>query len=159
MKSIRKHRLQTHQLIRSWLQPKLGAVGARYRLTARVRWANLWAKRHPKRTFACVTGSLLLLLVGTVALERVRTDSPQTADMNAIASMEPLFTGFHAIQANKNVHRQKLLELTSQGQAVREELDSMIAIPHKSHADSMRIIQCYRQLEHIVKSLKNNDNP
>src|SRR3712207_9311493 len=99
MKSIRKHRLRTHQLIRSWLQPKLGAVGARYRLTARVRWTNLWAKRHPKRTFACVTGSLLLLLVGTVALERVRTDSPQTADMNAIASMEPLFTGFHAIQA------------------------------------------------------------
>lgn len=65
----------------------------------------------------------------------------------------------HAIQANKNVHWQKLLELTSQGQAVREELDSMIAIPHKSHADSMRIIQCYGQLEHIVKSLKNNDNP
>ena len=75
--------------------------------------------------------------------------------MNAIASMEPLFTGFHAIQANKNVHWQKLLELTSQGQAVREELDSMIAIPH----NSMRIIQCYGQLEHIVKSLKNNDNP
>lgn len=106
-----------------------------------------------------MTGSLLLLLVGTVALEHVRTVSPQTADMNAIASMEPLFTGFHAIQANKNVHRQKLLELTSQGQAVREELDSMIAIPHKSHADSMRIIQSYGQLEHIVKSLKNNDNP
>ncbi len=159
MKSIRKHRLQTYQLIRSWLQPKLSRIGIKCCLGGHIRLMNLWAKRHPKRTFACVTGSLLLLLVGTVALERVRTDSPQTADMNAIASMEPLFTGFHAIQANKNVHRQKLLELTSQGQVVREELDSMIAIPHKSHADSMRIIQSYGQLEHIVKSLKNNDNP
>lgn len=159
MKSIRKHRLQTHQLIRSWLQPKLGAVGARYRLTARVRWANLWAKRHPKRTFACVTGSLLLLLVGTVALERVRIDNPQTADMNAIASMEPLFTGLSCHSSQQERASAETVGTDFPRAGCREELDSMIAIPHKSHADSMRIIQSYGQLEHIVKSLKNNDNP
>ena len=63
MKSIRKHRLQTHQLIRSWLQPKLGAVGARYRLTARVRWANLWAKKTSQANL-CLRDGLAVVAVG-----------------------------------------------------------------------------------------------
>ena len=68
-------------------------------------------------------------------------------------------SGFRTIQANKNVHRTTLMELTGRGQKLREELDSLIALPCKSHADSIRIVQRYQQLEHIVQSLKNNDNP
>lgn len=79
--------------------------------------------------------------------------------MATIANMTPLFDGFRTIQANKDMHRSTLLELTAKGQSIREELDSMIALPYKSHADSVRIVQRYRQLEGIVKSLKNNDNP
>ena len=51
------------------------------------------------------------------------------------------------------------MELTGRGQKLREELDSLIALPRKSHADSIQIVQRYQQLEHIVQSLKNNDNP
>ena len=50
------------------------------------------------------------------------------------------------------------LELTAEGQAVRKELDSLIAVPKKSRADSVRIVRHYKKLENIVKSLKNNDN-
>lgn len=36
MKSLRKtlheSRLKTHQQVRSWLQPKMGAIGTKYRL-------------------------------------------------------------------------------------------------------------------------------
>jgi len=49
--------------------------------------------------------------------------------------------------------------MTVKGQLLRHELDSMIAIPVKSREDSLRIILKYRQLENIVKSIKNNDNP
>ncbi|EJW89160.1 hypothetical protein EVA_18211, partial [gut metagenome] len=30
--------------------------------------------------------------------------------------------------------------------------------PHKSHQDSIHIVQSYNQLESIVKSLKNNEH-
>lgn len=50
------------------------------------------------------------------------------------------------------------MDLVAQGQELREELDSMIAVPHKSRMDSTRIIQRYRQLENIVKSLNNNES-
>lgn len=68
-KKIQESRLKTHLLVRSWLQPKLGVIGTRYRLAARIRLANRWAAKHPKTTFAGVAGTLLLLLVSTVAID------------------------------------------------------------------------------------------
>ena len=73
--------------------------------------------------------------------------------------LEPVFAGFRTIQANKSIHRSTLTELTQEGQQLREELDSLIAIPRKSHQDSIHIVQSYNRLESIVKSLQNNDHP
>ncbi len=78
--------------------------------------------------------------------------------LQSIAKVEPIFSGFRTIQANKEAQRRRLMEITGDGQTVKHELDSLIAIPRKSHADSIGIIRRYRQLEQIVKSLKHNDN-
>ena len=155
---IQESRLRTHILVRAWLQPRLGAIGTRCHLAARIRLANRWAAKHPKATFAGVAGTLLLLLVSTVAIDSGKDRHGET-DISTIASMEPVFSGFRTIQANKDIHRNTLLDMTVKGQLLRNELDSMIAIPVKSREDSMRIILKYRQLENIVKSIKNNDNP
>ena len=164
-KTLRESRLRTHQLVRSWLQPKLGAIGIKYRLAGRIRLANIWAKKHPRRTFAYVTGSLLFVLVANIAMDSLFDKSNELNEPNelnelsVIAPVDPMLEGFRAIQANKTVHRGTLMDLTAKGQLLHEELDSLIALPHKTHADSVHIIQSYRQLESIVKSLKNNDHP
>jgi len=165
MKSLRKtlheSRLKTHQQVRSWLQPKMGAIGTKYRLAARIRLANAWAIKHPKRTFAYVTGTLAFVLMGNIWISGANVDSSNElneANRNLISNMEPLFSGFHTIQANKDIQRTTLMDLVAQGQELREELDSMIAVPNKSRIDSARIIQRYRQLENIVKSLNNNES-
>ena len=80
------------------------------------------------------------------------------SNVNMIANVEPIFNGFRTIQANKDTHRRTIMELAAKGQVVRHELDSIIAIPAKSHEDSIGIIRRYNQLENIVKSLKQNDN-
>lgn len=152
-KTLQESRLKTHHLIRSWLQPKLGAVGTKYRL------ANIWARKHPRRTFAYVTGSLVFLLVSTVAIDSMTLSDKREPDVSSIAQLEPVFAGFRTIQANKSIHRSTLTELTQEGQQLREELDSLIAIPRKSHQDSIHIVQSYNRLESIVKSLQNNDHP
>lgn len=170
-KTLRESRLRTHLLVRSWLQPKLGAIGIKYRLAGRIRLANIWARKHPKRTFAYVTGSLLLVLVANIAVDSLfanpnelnelsaQSGKTNSNELSAIAPVDPMLEGFRTIQANKTVHRSTLMDLTAKGQLLHEELDSLIALPHKTHADSMHIIQSYRQLESIVKSLKNNDHP
>lgn len=161
MKSLKKtisdSRLRTSNQIKSWLQPRLGSVGRRYRLAARIRIANRWATQHPKRTFGYVVGTLLMVLLCDVMITGMRAEMKEP-DVNMIANVEPVFNGFRTIQANKDSHRRTILEMASKGQAIKHELDSMIAIPHKSHSDSVGIIRRYGQLENLVKSLKQNDN-
>ena len=161
MKSLKKtisdSRLRTSNQIKSWLQPRLGSVGRRYRLAARIRIANRWATQHPKRTFGYVVGTLLMVLVGDVMVTGMKAEMKEP-DVNMIANVEPVFNGFRTIQANKDTHRRTVLEMTSKGQAVKHELDSLIALPRKSHADSIGIIRRYGQLENLVKTLKQNDN-
>ena len=161
MKSLKKtisdSRLRTSNQIKSWLQPRLGSVGRRYRLAARIRIANRWATQHPKRTFGYVVGTLLMVLVGDVMVTGMKAEMKEP-DVNMIANVEPVFNGFRTIQANKDTHRRTVLEMTSKGQAVKHELDSLIALPHKTHADSICIIRRYGQLENLVKTLKQNDN-
>lgn len=161
MKSLKQtfsdNRRKANGAIRSWLRPKMGAIGTRYRLAARIRKANSWATRHPRRTFGYVVGSLLMILVCDIIVTGARMES-QEPELQSIAKVEPIFSGFRTIQANKEAQRRRLMEITGDGQAVKHELDSLIAIPRKSHADSIGIIRRYRQLEQIVKSLKLNDN-
>ena len=158
-KKLRESRLRTHQQIRAWLQPKLGKAGERLRLAGRIRLANIWARKHPKRTFACVTGTLSLLLVCSLVTGRGSSNgnSMVKPDINGIASMEPLFQGFRAIQSNKGLHRVTMLELADSGRAIRRELDSLIAMPRKTHGDSLRIVRQYRRLENIVKFINNKE--
>ena len=156
-RTIRDSRLRTHNVIRAWLKPKMGAIGTRYRLAARIRMANGWATRHPKRTFLYVVGSLLFILVGDMMVAGMRAEMKEP-NVNMIANVEPIFNGFRTIQANKDTHRRTIMELATKGQTIRHELDSMIAIPAKSHEDSIGIIRRYNQLDNIVKSLKQNDN-
>lgn len=160
MKSIKKTvkdgRLSVHQAVSGWLKPRMNAVGTRWRIAARIRLANSWATKNPKKTFGYVVGTLLMVLLVDVAFTGARAEM-NNPELARIANVEPIFNGFRTIQANKEAHRKTILELTSQGQSIRQELDSMIRIPVKSHADSIGIIKRYNSLENIVKSLKQND--
>lgn len=84
-KTLQESRLKTHHLIRSWLQPKLGAVGTKYRLAGRIRLANIWARKHPRRTFAYVIGSLFFLLASTVLIDGIGLQNNREPDVSSIA--------------------------------------------------------------------------
>ena len=156
-KTIKDNRIKTHQAVCGWLKPRMNAVGTRWRIAARIRLANSWATKNPKKTFGYVVGSLLMVLLVDVAFTGARAEM-NNPDLAKIANVEPIFNGFRTIQANKDAHRKTVMELAVRGKVIRQELDSMIRIPVKSHADSIGIIKRYNSLESIVKSLKQNDN-
>ena len=154
---MRDSRLRTNDAVTGWLKPRMGAIGTRCRLAARIRMANRWAVRHPKRTFGYVIGTLLFILLGDVAITGARLESNEP-DISTIAQVEPIFRGFRNIQAGKETQRRQLVDMTDKGRRLHRQLDSLIAIPRKSHSDSIEIIRRYRSLEQIVKSLKQHDN-
>lgn len=156
-KTIKDNRIKTHQAVCGWLKPRMNAVGTRWRIAARIRLANSWATKNPKKTFGYVVGTLLMVLLVDVAFTGAMAEM-NNPDLARIANVEPIFNGFRTIQANKEAHRKTVMELTVRGKVIRQELDSMISIPVKTHADSIGIIKRYNSLESIVKSLKQNDN-
>lgn len=154
---MRDSRQRTNDAVTGWLKPRMGAIGTRCRLAARIRMANRWAARHPKRTFGYVIGTLLFILLGDVAITGARLESNEP-DISTIAQVEPIFSGFRNIQAGKETQRRQLVDMTDKGRRLHRQLDSLIAIPRKSHSDSIEIIRRYRSLEQIVKSLKQYEN-
>lgn len=156
-KTIRDSRIRTNYAVTGWLKPRIGAIGTRYRLAARIRKANGWATRHSRRTFGYVVGTLLLILLGDVAVTGARLESREP-DISTIAQVEPIFSGFRNIQAAKENQRRQIADMTNRGKLLHRQLDSLIAKPRKSHSDSVEIIRRYRSLEQIVKSLKQHDN-
>lgn len=154
---MRDSRLRTNDAVTGWLKPRMGAIGTRCRLAARIRMANRWATRHPKRTFGYVIGTLLFILLGDVAVTGARLESREP-NISTIAQVEPIFSGFRNIQAGKETQRRQLVDMTDKGSHLHRQLDSLIAIPQKSHSDSIEIIRRYRSLEQIVESLKQHDN-
>ena len=122
--------------------------------------ANILGK-ETSQTHLCLCHRFAVFPAGkyAVAIDSMTLSDKREPDVSSIAQLEPVFAGFRTIQANKSIHRSTLTELTHEGQLLREELDSLIAIPRKSHQDSIHIVQSYNRLESIVKSLQNNDHP
>ena len=65
-----------------------------------------------------------------------------------------MMNGLRQIEETKKNEKLELKQLTDKGVAIHKELDSLLAIRVKSHEDSIRIVQDYRQLQHIVNFLK-----
>ena len=155
---VRNIRISLRNQIVGWLKPGVGALGRSCRLQGRIRLMNRWSRQHPKRMGCLVIGSLVAVLLSDLFLSAHFAANQTAPNQVAIANMDSVFRGLQIIQENKLVQQNTVLSLTDRGRILHRELDSLIALPNKSHQDSMRIIRDYKVLERIVKSLNNNGN-
>lgn len=72
--------------------------------------------------------------------------------------MQPTLDGMRQIRNHQKVENIELKNLTERGLQIKNELDSLLALPYKSHDDSVRIVTDYRQIEDIVQFLKKTRN-
>ena len=96
----------------------------------------------------------LMLVVGTVTSLTAKVE-PDANVMEGIAKVNPMFQGLQRIQDYKAYQISQVEELTMRGKRLKEELDSLIHIPRKTHDDSLQIVIKYKQLEMIVNNLEN----
>ena len=62
--------------------------------------------------------------------------------------------GLRQIEETKKTTKLEFKQVTDKGVSIHRELDSLLVIKDKSHEDSIRIVQDYRQLQRIVNFLK-----
>ncbi|MDE6009130.1 MAG: hypothetical protein K2G90_07980 [Muribaculaceae bacterium] len=160
MKSLKKKFRESKRKIgngvESLLRPLMSKAGARLRLAPRIRLLNSRASKNPKRTFAIVFSTLLIIFLADLSLTLFNPVKPAGPNID-IASIDTVFNGFRTIQENKDIHRKTLSDMALSGNVIRHQLDSLIALPVKTRADSIQIRMNYLKLERIVKTLKNSE--
>lgn len=96
---------------------------------------------------------MLSLIVGSWL---TLTASQNEATMlSGLSDVKPMFDGMHRIQKVKDLQVEQTTEMTNRGKQLKHELDSLVALPVKTHKDSTDIVVKYKQLELVVKYLDN----
>lgn len=125
-----------------------------FKIRERIDRMNLWAEKHKKRTVAITIGVLTLSLILGSWLT-FSSDSKEPDLFGGMTDVRPDFEGMRRIQRLKSLQVEQTTDLTHRGQRLKHDLDSLIAIPVKSHKDSVDIMVKYRQLEIVVDYLNN----
>ena len=125
-----------------------------FKIRERIDRMNLWAEKHKKRTVAITIGVLTLSLILGSWLT-FSSDSKEPDLFGGMTDVRPDFEGMRRIQRLKSLQVEQTTDLTHRGQRLKHDLDSLIAIPVKSHKDSVDIMVKYHQLEIVVDYLDN----
>ena len=125
-----------------------------FKVRERIDRMNQWAEKHKKRTVTITIGILTLsLILGSwLTFSSNSNESELFSDMTDV---RPDFEGMRRIQRLKSLQVEQTTDLTNRGQRLKHDLDSLIAIPVKSHKDSVDIMVKYHQLEIVVDYLDN----
>lgn len=152
-KKLKAKRQAMHDSIKGVAQEFCFGIGVKFKLKERIAALNKLASLHPKRTAALTIGALTLSFAVNLMLS---TSEPKetTPDFGNIADVQPMFEGMQQIQSAKTMGQRIVVGFVDEGQRLRRELDSLVALPIKSHTDSVQIVAKYKRLEKIVDKLK-----
>ncbi|WP_255418080.1 hypothetical protein [Prevotella rectalis] len=134
-----------------------------WKLRDRIDQGNQWALENRKTFFALVVGILGFAFATTaisIVYDLTRDKSSDNIDVNinkqenSIEDISPMMNGLRQIEETKKTTKLEFKQVTDKGVSIHRELDSLLAIKDKSHEDSVRIVQDYRQLQRIVNFLK-----
>ena len=130
-----------------------------WKLRDRIDQGNQWALENRKTFFALVVGILGFAFVTTAIsivydLTRDNIEVNINKQENSIEDISPMMNGLRQIEETKKTTKLEFKQVTDKGVSIHRELDSLLAIKDKSHEDSVRIVQDYRQLQRIVNFLK-----
>lgn len=140
------------------------------KLPDKVGTLNSWATRNPKIFFRSTVGILSFVVftsivsLGVSYLKAGLESRSQENNKETVSQQETFgdpmvmdnINHFQQIDDTKKVIRNERKALTDKGLFIKHELDSLMALPVKTHDDSIQIVMQYNNLKIIVDFLKNN---
>ena len=126
----------------------------KFKLKEKIDKANRWADTHKKKVSVITISTLTLSLICGSWLT-LTTHFNESDMLSGMSDVKPTFEGMHRIQRVKDLQVEQTVEMTNKGKQLKHELDSLVALPVKSHKDSVDIMVKYKQLEIVVKYLEN----
>ena len=109
-------------------------LGKKYGIGEKVAKANAWADGHRRKTAGILFSvNFCIYLIGFL-----------------LCMSQPMFTQLHRIEDMKTVQKNTFVKLGSRVVTLKHEVDSLMAKPNKSHADSVLALAKYEELQTIM---------
>jgi hypothetical protein len=128
----------------------------RYRIGERIAGANLWADAHRKKTAALLMGAMLLIILASLTVDFLAFSGkgPDPIEEPDMTSLKPMFDGMHSIMTMKTLESNELTAMANRTIFLKRDIDSLLALPAKTHEDSVRTVGEYAELKSILTKIK-----
>ena len=128
-------------------------IGKKYAIGEKIAKANAWADVHRRKTAGILFSvNTCIYLIGFVlCMSGSEADGSSIKDpMQDLAQIQPMFSQLHRIEDMKTVQKKTYVQLSHRAVKLKREVDSLMAMPGKTHQDSVLALQKYDELNTIM---------
>ena len=128
-------------------------MGKKYGIGEKITKANAWADGHRRKTAGILFSvNTCIYLIGFVlCMSGSEADGSSIKEpMQDLAQIQPMFSQLHRIEDMKTVQKKTYVQLSHRAVKLKREVDSLMAMPGKTHQDSVLALQKYDELNTIM---------
>ena len=128
-------------------------MGKKYGIGEKITKANAWADGHRRKTAGILFSvNFCIYIIGfMLCMSGNEADGNSIQDpMQDLAQIQPMFSQLHRIEDMKTVQKKTYVQLSNRAVRLKHEVDSLMAMPGKTHQDSVLALQKYDELNTIM---------
>ena len=128
-------------------------LGKKYGIGEKIAKANAWADGHRRKTAGILFSvNATIYIVGFLLCMSGNDASGNSIQdpMQDLAQIQPMFSQLHRIEDMKTVQKKTYVQLSNRAVRLKHEVDSLMAMPGKTHQDSVLALQKYDELKMIM---------
>ena len=128
-------------------------MGKKYGIGDKIAKCNAWADGHRRKTAGILFSvNATIYIVGFLLCMSGNDASGNSIQdpMQDLAQIQPMFSQLHRIEDMKTVQKKTYVQLSNRAVRLKHEVDSLMAMPGKTHQDSVLALQKYDELKTIM---------
>ena len=128
-------------------------MGKKYGIGEKIAKANAWADGHRRKTAGILFSvNATIYIIGFLLCMSGNDASGNSIQdpMQDLAQIQPMFSQLHRIEDMKTVQKHTYVQLSNRAVTLKRDVDSLMAMPRKTHQDSVLALQKYDELQTIM---------
>ena len=117
---------------------------------------QVYVDTHPRKSVVAILGTMVLMLLLTLVTtyyDFTNSANEEVLPIQSMAEMSSIFSNKQRLDEIKQNHVEEVRSIFNEGQLLRKNLDSLMSLREKTHADSLEIYRQHKQLSTIVHYL------
>ena len=140
----------------AYLGKNFQSWGFRKKVRKQMERLQAYVDTHPRKSVVAILGTMVLMLLLTLVTTYYDFTNSANEEVLPIQSMEEMssiFSNKQRLDEIKQNHVEEVRSIFNEGQLLRKNLDSLMSLREKTHADSLEIYRQHKQLSTIVHYL------